>query len=28
MKSRHVGFLKQAKNRESDWSSRRNVIGC
>jgi len=26
MKSRLVGFLKQAKNRVSDWSFRRNVI--
>jgi len=28
MKSRLVGFLKQAKNRVSDWSFRRNVIAC
>jgi len=26
MKSRIVGFLKQAKNRVSDWSFRRNAI--
>jgi len=28
MKSRLVGFLKQAKHRESDWSFRRNAIVC
>jgi len=28
MKSRLVGFLKQAKNRVSDWSFRRNAIPC
>ena len=28
MKSRLVGFLKQAKNRVSDWSFRRNTIAC
>jgi len=28
MKSRLVGFLKQAKNRVSDWSFRRNSIAC
>jgi len=28
MKSRLVGFLKQAKNRVSDWSFRRNAIAC
>jgi len=28
MKSRFVGFLKQAKNRVSDWSFRRNAIAC
>jgi len=28
MKSRLVGFLKQAKNRMSDWSFRRNAISC
>jgi len=26
MKSRLVGFSKQAKNRVSDWSFRRNAI--
>jgi len=28
MKSRIVGFLKQIKNRVSDWSFRRNAIAC
>jgi len=28
MKSRLVGFFKQAKNRVSDWSFRRNAIAC
>ena len=28
MKSRLVGFLKQAKNRVSDWYFRRNAIAC
>jgi len=28
MKRRLVGFLKQAKNRMSDWSFRRNTIAC
>jgi len=28
MKSRLVGFLKQAKNRVSDWSFWRNAIAC
>jgi len=28
MKIRLVGFLKQAKNRVSDWSFRRNAIAC
>jgi len=28
MKSRLIGFLKQAKNRVSDWSFRRNAIAC
>jgi len=28
MKSRLVGFLKQAKNRVSDWSFRCNAIAC
>jgi len=28
MKSRLAGFLKQAKNRVSDWSFRRNTIAC
>jgi len=28
MKSRLVGFSKQAKNRVSDWSFRRNAIAC
>jgi len=28
MKSRLVGFLKQAKNRVSDWSFRWNAIAC
>jgi len=28
MKSPLVGFLKQAKNRVSDWSFRRNAIAC
>jgi len=28
MKSRLVGFLKQAKNRVIDWFFRRNAIAC
>jgi len=28
MKSRLVGFLKQAKNRVSDWFFRHNAISC
>jgi len=28
VKSRLVGLLKQAKNRVSDWSFRRNAIAC
>jgi len=28
MKSLLVGFLKQAKDRVSDWSFRRNAIAC
>ena len=28
MKSRLVGFLKQAKNRVIDWFFRRNIIAC
>jgi len=28
MKSRLVGFLKQAKNRVSDWAFRGNAIAC
>jgi len=28
MKSRVVGFLKEAKNRVSDWSFLRNAIAC
>jgi len=28
MKSRLVGFSKQAKNRVSDWSFWRNAIAC
>jgi len=28
MKSRLVGFLKQAKKRESHWSFRSNAIAC
>jgi len=28
MKSRLVGFLKQAKNHMSNWSFRRNAISC
>jgi len=28
MKSRRVGFLKQARNLMSDWSFRRNATSC
>jgi len=28
MKSLFVGFLKQAKNRVSEWCFRRNAIAC
>jgi len=28
MKIRLLGFLKQAKNRVSNWSFRRNTIAC
>jgi len=28
MKIRLLGFLKQAQNRVSDWSFRRNAIAC
>jgi len=28
MKSRLLGFSKQAMNRVSDWSFRRNAIAC
>jgi len=28
MKSRLLGFLKQAKNHVSDWSFRRSAIAC
>jgi len=28
MKRRLAGFLKQAKNRVSDWSFRHNAIAC
>jgi len=28
MRSQLLGFLKQVKNRVSDWSFRRNAIAC